>query len=603
MDSRLLIADIRQALDAKAFPTITMWNRQEGRPRTDNFTRALRAEVRDALWMLARQWQLGEFQGDDAGTPVKVKAQISTSPFDRFKPGGAPFQAMPASIPLETLAERKRIPMGTAQQPMHLDLRLQAGRHWTRLLRDANLDAYVPRYRDAYKFQLPDRDEPAAERVYAHLESWQQYAAVARRGIDGYALYVHLAPGPPNTASDGIALLQAADRETLDLLGTELVAWFDRLYAQPGGSPEAWLPPRLEYQFACGAAGEELSAAEYYHDTPDWYVFNRGPSGSSTAGARTVHTLLPTAVEFDGMPDTRWWAFEDRKTNFGNVSPGTTDLAKLLLIEFALVYANDWFIIPFRLPINSTARVDALMVTNTFGETHWIDPSGSRPGDEWQRWQMFALAGARGGRPTLVLPALTVKTQSGEPVEDVYLIRDEMANMVWGVENRIPLVNGYGRAGRESAIETRQYFERQVAAFGGVAPELPFSASVSYLAMSRVPENWIPFLPVHVDGNNREIQLQRSKMLRLIEGDHRGPEPIAPRTSLLREGLDAAPKRPYFIHEEEVLRAGLRLTQGFQRTRWTHGEVYVWLAARKQTGRGEGSSGLAFDQLSEVPRQ
>ena len=46
--------------------------------------------------------------------------------------------------------------------------------------------------------------------------------------------------------------------------------------------------------------------------------------------------MLPVPVAFDGMPDTRWWAFEDRKTNFGNVKPDTTDLAKLLFIEFAL---------------------------------------------------------------------------------------------------------------------------------------------------------------------------------------------------------------------------------------------------------------------------
>ena len=213
---------------------------------------------------------------------------------------------------------------------------------------------------------------------------------------------------------------------------------------------------------------------------------------------------------------------------------------------------------------------------------------------------MFGLAGVRADRPTLVLPALAVKTQSGDAIEEVNLIRDEMANMVWGVESRIPLINGYGRAGRESAVETRRYCEKQVAAFGGIPPELPFSAKVSYLAMTRVPENWIPFMPVHVEGNNREIQLQRSKMLRLIDGDHRAPEPIAPRTSLLREGLDESPKRPYFIHEEEVLRAGIRVSQSFQRTRWTGGEVYVWLAAGKQVGRGEGSSGLAFDQLSDV---
>ena len=57
--------------------------------------------------------------------------------------------------------------------------------------------------------------------------------------------------------------------------------------------------------------------------------------------------MLPTQVTFNGMPNTRWWEFEDGRTNFGDIKPDTTDLAKLLLIEFGLVYANDWFLIPF----------------------------------------------------------------------------------------------------------------------------------------------------------------------------------------------------------------------------------------------------------------
>jgi hypothetical protein len=46
-----------------------------------------------------------------------------------------------------------------------------------------------------------------------------------------------------------------------------------------------------------------------------------------------------------------------------------------------------------------------------------------------------------------------------------------------------------------------------------------------------------------------------------------------------------------------VPRAGVRVTQSFQRTRWHQGEVFVWVGVRKTTGRGEGSSGLAFDRL------
>ena len=51
------------------------------------------------------------------------------------------------------------------------------------------------------------------------------------------------------------------------------------------------------------------------------------------------------------------------------------------------------------------------------------------------------------------------------------------------------------------------------------------------------------------------------------------------------------------LHEEEVPRAGIRVTQSFQRSRWYGGEVFLWLGMRKETGRGEGSSRLAFDRI------
>jgi hypothetical protein len=120
--------------------------------------------------------------------------------------------------------------------------------------------------------------------------------------------------------------------------------------------------------------------------------------------------------------------------------------------------------------------------------------------------------------------------------------------------------------------------------------------------MTTVPEHWIPFVPVHVPGDNREIQLQRAALPRVLEGDPDPAVKVEPRTGLLRHGLDAAPAQPYLLHEEEVSRAGTRVLSSYQRTRWTDGRVYTWLRVRKQTGRGEGSSGLAFDQLTHQPR-
>jgi hypothetical protein len=69
----------------------------------------------------------------------------------------------------------------------------------------------------------------------------------------------------------------------------------------------------------------------------------------------------------------------------------------------------------------------------------------------------------------------------------------------------------------------------------------------------------------------------------------------------LRAGLDATPQRPYFINEEEVPQIGTKVIVAFNRTRWRGGGVAVWLSALRGTGRGEGSSGLAFDLLVDTP--
>ena len=87
MPSAIRVGDIRAALTERLFPSVTMWNRLEGRPRTQDFQRALQAEVRDALWMLSRQWQLGEFRGSDAGSPVFAKVRVDSSTLTRYRPG------------------------------------------------------------------------------------------------------------------------------------------------------------------------------------------------------------------------------------------------------------------------------------------------------------------------------------------------------------------------------------------------------------------------------------------------------------------------------------------------------------------------------------
>jgi hypothetical protein len=100
---------------------------------------------------------------------------------------------------------------------------------------------------------------------------------------------------------------------------------------------------------------------------------------------------------------------------------------------------------------------------------------------------------------------------------------------------------------------------------------------IRYQVMNTVPENWIPFIPVHVPGDSRTIQLQRAGLPRILDGDPDPPGKVQPRTVLLREGLDRSPAQTFFVFEEEVPRAGAQLMQCFERTRWRDGRVYTWL--------------------------
>jgi len=304
------------------------------------------------------------------------------------------------------------------------------------------------------------------------------------------------------------------------------------------------------------------------------------------------------------MPNPRWWTFEDRRTNFGEVKPNTTDLAKLLFIEFGLVYGSDWSIIPYTMTQGSVAKLRAMAVTSVFGERFWIEAAGVRDDEAWQHWGMFLLD----GRPGLNLPAdssvvllpTPTKVQEGRPIEKVFLVRDEMANMVWGIEDTIPLATGETKPGLEAARELLAFLRNRTPA---QATELERNAAIRYQVMNTVPENWIPFIPVHVPGSIREIQLQRAALPRILEGGQGKPKPVRPRTTLLRNGLDAQPPGPYFVLEEEVPRAGVSVTMSFNRTRWRDGTVWTWLGMRKRVGRGERTSGLAFDQIVPVPEK
>jgi hypothetical protein len=585
-------------------PAILAWNRLEARPRAEDFERSLRAEVRDPLWMLCRQWQFGEFQGEDSGSAVGARVQVRSARLSRY--AGRSGQAVPYDdlLPLETRVEREAI-------PLDFQTRAQLGRHWLKLVRP--IGDFKALYLERFGF-LDPQSELGQAQLHSDRQSWQTLEAFKGRAVDGGRLLQAMSAQPDEHAAWlATSVPDATHRTAILQAATSFQSWFERTYSQPRSADDpSWADSYLEYQFACAAPadaeGQEQSvlvAEQYHHGHLDWYSFDLDSSlelpdepGVETVSGGFVEeeplTFIPNPVEFPGMPNVRWWEFEDRRTDLGNIQPSTTDLATLILAEFGLVYGNDWSLVPYRLRVGTLSEIMGIVVTDVFGVRTLVRPAENSLDGEANQWGMYYLKDRQrdGVDPRLFLPPVLGKIQESAPLEKVILARDEMANMVWGIEQVIPSLTGGGIDGYEAATALDRYFTEQNPP--AQVERLDTGATIQYQLGTRVAENWIPLVPVHVPGSNREIRLQRGAMPRLIPGT---PTPVEPRGAILRSGLDERPAQPYFVHEEEVPRAGIVVTRTFQRARWWDGRIYTWLGRRKQTGRGQGSSGLEFDRI------
>lgn len=592
------------------FPSITTWNRLEGRARAHDFDRSLRAEVRDPLWMLCRQWQFGEFDGEDAGSAVGAKTQLATARIDRFAGREGPAVTYDERLPLETRVEREPF-------PLDLMTRGQMGRHWLKLI--GAIGDFKALYLSRFSFDSPPANSEAEAQLRSDPQVWATLQALRGRLPDGGKLYLAITDVPDKHADwlSG-AVTDPAQRQALLDAAEAFVSWFRRTYSQPeAGDPPTWAEGYLEYQFACSAPADEagqrqtvLIAEQYAQGHLDWYAFDvesrRGAvldvgAEIPLAVLETQPPLsfLPSPIEFGGMPALRWWEFEDRRTNLGDLKPSTTDLATLMLAEFGLAFGNDWSLVPYVLPVGTLSQVLGVVVKDVFGVKTLVRPAGQTGGSDQSRWGLYDLSLYRSDRvlERLLLPPTVAKLQESNPLEKVILARDEMANMVWGVEHTIPSPAGGVTNGFEAAKALERYLlslELPVVE----TPRLETGAQIEYKLGRGVPENWIPFIPVHNPGSNREIRLQRAAMPRLIPGT---PDvPVEPRGAFLRPGLDETPGRSYFIHEEEVPKAGVILTRTYQRARWNDGTIVTWLGRRKQVGLGQGSSGLSWDRVESL---
>jgi hypothetical protein len=266
-----------------------------------------------------------------------------------------------------------------------------------------------------------------------------------------------------------------------------------------------------------------------------------------------------------------------------------------------------------------------------------IPPATNTDGTQWTMYEMSVngsplVPRARMTDRLFLCPA--VSALEGPPLEHVLMMRDEMANMVWGIEKRVQGTSGepLDRKFESNRLSTNQELRPPA---GAVA--VPGGAPLNYRLQTPVAANWIPFLPVKKAGAtplNWSIQLQRAVVTHFYQvtaarlNDNRNADYRAfiervrnapfvettpeqgsadnrlqgfmfhPRGSLLRLDPNTAVQSDYLrVEEEEVPRDGIELTRAFNYARDAQGRGMLWIGRRKVTGRGEGASGLRFDVI------
>jgi hypothetical protein len=542
------------------------WTRLEAESITEDPTPGLEARIHDPLWLLARQWQTGEFEGADAGTPVSVRIATTSGAIARWQAGddaNASVRDITGAVLLDGLVEREP----PAADGPGLRQRAEAGNALLVALEDAGFDRFRQDVLDncVLPSVSPSADDAAFDRLALMFEGRLPDAELVAKATEaGGGIPAWIVP------NDDV------ERQSLaDLFGLWLGWYRAEVQPLPVDAPDSWTARRLEYRFSIGAPSSRgpltLAAPQFDGVAIDWFTFDSVPGDGlglppDTPLQHQTTTLLATPVRTAGLPADRYWEFEDSQVNLGALEVEPHDLGRLLLVEFAMTFASDWLVVPVVVPHGSLTTVDSVTYTNTFGERFLVrSTSALRANDAWR---MYTLTGPGAALDGLLVPPASVYVQSGPPVEEVLFMRDEIANLAWAVERIVTEGSGDPRARTN---------EPGAHVIPDATPGPVSTAEMDYRLESTVPIHWTPYVPTS-DGY-RSIELVRGRIV---------GKP-GPRGRLLTE---AAQQR---LFDAEVPRDGVIVSRVPTLVRRTDGVYDRWIGRRVSTGRGEGASGLAFD--------
>ncbi len=231
--------------------------------------------------------------------------------------------------------------------------------------------------------------------------------------------------------------------------------------------------------------------------------------------------------------------------------------ATMMVLDFALSYSDDWFLVPIVLDAWSLFDVTVVAVTDVFGEvTVAAHPAG--------RWNLFRLdvAGQETALSNLFVTAGPADAIEGPALEEVHFLADEVANVAWGVERRVS--DALGRGADAPAVPAPPTAPTPTGLVWTLTPPPP-------------PGNWFPLLPATVG--------------RLALGALWSSRTQQPAGQILEE-LRASHG---LLHQSEVPPEGVQVTRRWQSARAIDGSLHFWVGRNKTPRLTDTAPALRFD--------
>ncbi len=513
---------------------------QPARTDTDE---GFRARVADPVWFVARQWQLGELQGEDASTPLRVKLETSHAPisYDRSRP-----ELDPTTVPAEALLEAEPGDWWTFGR------RIRIGR-----LTEAPLREKYAEEGEAFFDRLRLRDLPDP---YTEFESDFDGAAVFSSGaLAGHPMWDRVGvPSPPK---------------------------------------DHWSPSQLCYDAQMHCGGTRLALREHDGGDVDWFTVD-GDGLSPIIGAQAAHherEVMPGRLTFPGAPHPRWWQIEDYAIDIGGFPPDRSHLGTMLLYDVAVAHTDDWF----SFPVPDPAEVEAgaasvgvvvslhnVTVSDSFDEKWALTPPS--PSD----WALFHTAGMDAGE--LVVWPVAVAPQSGPLLDDVALGVDEDANLAWAVELR---ADGSQLLEDTTTSEAMREITRTGTRNFTYRPSTTLPPYWHPYERVRDTDEDAP-----LGGGDGRAGPYRQGIVADLTGPIPRPRP-GPRSRLIGGPSGAGAGRGHTIDADALPSTGARLQRRAKLARAVDGSPVLWVERRVTPLLGPPTSHLRFDVVAEAARE